>query len=215
MRQIVDNSEIEFQILKNRLLKIFFLVFCFTQISWGNSPVLSDSSKIVFAKKIENFKFRDINDSQYFSGADIQVFVFLDTECPISQRYTNDVQELSAKFQALGVSFFGVFPTANVHEDDLKVFGIKYNLTIPFVIDKFHYLTKLLNATVTPEVFVLGKNQEILYQGMIDNKYYDLGKSRKQASEFYLLNALEVILKNQKSSIPYIQAIGCDIERIQ
>ncbi len=191
------------------------MITSFSQFSWGNGIALPDSIKIISAKKVENFKFRDIKGKQYISGQNVQVFIFLDTECPISQRYTSYLQELSAKFQQSNVSFFGIFPTANVHEDDLKVFGEKYNLTIPFVIDKFHHITKLLDATATPEVFVLGKNQEILYQGMIDNKYYDLGKSRSQASEFYLVNALEAILKNQKPQIPYIQAIGCDIERIQ
>jgi peroxiredoxin len=201
--------------LRTRLLKITFLIISFSQFSWGNCFVLSDSIKIVSAKKVENFKFRDMEGMQYVSGQNIQVFIFLDIECPISQRYTSYLQELSAKFQQSNVSFFGIFPTANVHQDDLKVFGGKYNFTIPFVIDKFHHITKLLDATATPEVFVLGKNQEILYQGMIDNKYYDLGKSISQASEFYLVNALEAILKNQKPQIPYIQAIGCDIERIQ
>ena len=191
------------------------MIISFAQFSWGNSFVLPDSIKVVSTKKVEHFKFRDIQGEQYTSGQNIQVFVFLDTECPISQRYTSYLQELSVKFQQSDISFFGIFPTANTHEDDLRAFGIKYNLSIPFVVDKFHHLTKILDATATPEVFVLGKNHEILYQGMIDNKYYDLGKSRNQASEFYLLNALEAILKNQKPQIPYIQAIGCDIERIQ
>jgi peroxiredoxin len=191
------------------------LIISFAQFSWGNGFVLSDSIKAVSAKKVEHFKFRDIKGEQYTSGRNIQVFVFLDTECPISQRYTNYLQELSAKFQQSDISFFCIFPTANTHEEDLKAFREKYNLTIPFIIDKYHHITKLLDAIATPEVFVLGKNHEILYQGMIDNKYYDLGKSRVQATEFYLVNALEAILKNQKPQIPYSQAIGCDIERIQ
>ena len=74
-------------------------------------------------------------------------------------------------------------------------------------------LTKRLDAKTTPEVFILNDKNKILYQGAIDNLYYDIGKKRPEASIFYLKDALNSIINKQKITIQKTEAIGCDIER--
>jgi hypothetical protein len=71
---------------------------------------------------------------------------------------------------------------------------------------------KQLGATITPEVFVLGKSQETLYSGRIDNWAYELGRKRKVITEHNLLDALNAIDKKQKIKITKTKAVGCYIE---
>ena len=73
-------------------------------------------------------------------------------------------------------------------------------------------LTKQLEASVTPEVFLVNAKQKIQYQGMIDNQFYTLGKSRNVATEHYLKDAINAFLSNQPIKINTTQAVGCDIE---
>ncbi|MFT5311332.1 MAG: hypothetical protein ACI8VL_002248, partial [Bacteroidia bacterium] len=79
-------------------------------------------------------------------------------------------------------------------------------------LDNGNQLAQNLGATVTPEVFVLNSESEIIYSGKIDNWVNDLGKKKLEVSEHYLEDALTAFIKgkpiNQKETTP----IGCLIE---
>lgn len=158
--------------------------------------------------------FKDLNNNEYKPVKNAtNVFVFLDTECPISQQYVRNLEDLRLEYSQKNTHFWAVFPTKGVTKEEIISFHKKYNFLYPSIMDYGKKLTQRLDAKATPEVFVLNDKNKILYRGAIDNLYYNLGKKRPVASIFYLRNALNCIIKHERMTLKVTQAIGCDIER--
>jgi len=191
-----------------KLYSTFILLIFVGKTSPTNNVIIPNSS-------ISNpapTKFRDINGKVH--QMQNKVFVFIDVECPISQYYTQSLQKLSTKYALVGFHFITVFPTKYTTEDDIISFNQKCNLTIPSVLDKFQIITKKLNASITPEVFVVNQDNIISYSGSIDDGYISLGKRNRKPKINYLEEALNSIIKNKKPLISHSNAIGCEIQRI-
>ena len=159
-------------------------------------------------------KVVDINRKLYTLRNKVCVFIFLDVECPISQYYTQNLQKLFVKYQMANIVFFTIFPTKYTHKAEIEFFNKKYELTIPSILDKFQNITKKLNATVTPEVFVLNKGGQIVYSGCIDNSFFALGKRNLTPKKLYLEQTLELLINNKVPQKSHVEAIGCEIQRI-
>ena len=193
-----------------KLYSLFILFLLPGKVFSSDIFVISDSIKT----KLVHLKIRDVNGKVYQIENRISVFVFMDVECPISQFFTKNLQTLSVKFAKEGIIFIAVFPTKYTNENEIKSFNNKYNFTIPSVLDKFQHITKLLNANVTPEVFVLNKKSEIVYSGCIDNSFFALGKLNLNPQKFYLEQTFELLINNKIPLKSHVEAIGCEIQRI-
>lgn len=167
------------------------------------------SSKLMILNKV-----KDINGVTYCLKNKICVFIFIDRECPISQFYTKILQNIYLKHAKREIIFLAVFPTKYTPVEDIKLFNKKYQLDIPSVLDDSQNITQKLNATTTPQVFVLNKKQEIYYYGCIDDSYFALGKRNLNPTKFYLEDALTSIIKDKKPIISHSKAVGCEIQRL-
>jgi thiol-disulfide isomerase/thioredoxin len=139
------------------------------------------------------------------------VFVFLSESCPICQSYTLPLKELHKKYGKKNIRFIGVFPNDDVTEKDLEAFKITYSIPFELKLDSSGALTKKLNATVTPEVFVEDGDGNIIYSGRIDDSFYAVGKRRKVVTTHELADALASYVSNKAVRQPKTQAVGCII----
>jgi thiol-disulfide isomerase/thioredoxin len=141
------------------------------------------------------------------------VFVFLSPECPLCHSYSALLNDLASKYKASNIEFVGIFSGVNYSNDEINKYLKEYSITFPTIIDKEYRFKYELNAKVTPEVFLVSKNNaEILYYGRIDNWAYALGKHRMKASEHNLKQSIELFLSNKPITNKYRNAIGCIIE---
>jgi hypothetical protein len=146
-------------------------------------------------------------------SSEIQVVIFMAVDCPITQKYLNRIKEIANQFSGKPVQFVGYFPVGLTKKES-TLFRNEYNIpnTIELRDDKKHEWTEMLDAKVTPEVFVL-KDKEVLYRGAIDNWFYELGRYRKEVTAHYLIDAIHAGLNNEKPSIKETEALGCFIQR--
>lgn len=141
----------------------------------------------------------------------IQVEFFLSAECPITLRYLHTINNIVEKDDYREVMFIG-YLMSTVKKPEVGEFKKDYNIS-----DKLMLKTRNVrqarkrDAKVTPEVFVV-VDSEVVYQGAIDNWYYGLGKARPVATEFFLIDALEAVLKGKQPGISKTQSVGCFIE---
>ena len=89
---------------------------------------------------------------------------------------------------------------------------MKYKLDFEMLFDDENQLARVLGATVTPEVFVLNSDSEILYSGKIDNWVSDLGKKKLEVSKYYLENALTAWRDGKAIESNRTEPVGCLIE---
>jgi len=144
---------------------------------------------------------------------EIQVAIFMAVDCPITQKYLNTIKEIANQYSDKSVQFVGYFPVGLTKRES-TTFRNEYSIpnTIELKDDKKHEWTEMLDAKVTPEVFVI-KNKQVLYRGAIDNWFYELGRYRKEVTAHYLIDAIQAALNNEKPSITETEALGCYIQR--
>lgn len=155
---------------------------------------------------IENLSFLSTDNSK----KPFIVLLFLGTDCPISQKYMNTVRNLSSKYKD-SVAFFGLF-TDSYSMNEILIFKKTYGIDFEMIKDNRNEFAKSLNATHTPEVFLIDLKGNIKYQGAIDNWFYELGKNRRTVTAHYLENAIKEVMLGKKITLNYTSPIGCFIE---
>lgn len=148
------------------------------------------------------------------AGDRATVFLFVNTECPISNRYAPLVNKYYQKYSGRGVAFVLVYCDPKEAPDTIRQHIEDYAYMCDFVCDFQHDLVRLTRATVTPEVAIFHTEPQeprLVYCGRIDNQYVDFGKRRPTASEHELQEVLDAILVDRY--VPFFRrlAIGCPI----
>lgn len=140
--------------------------------------------------------------------APLRVLIFLETECPISQKTTGRTQQLADTY-AGQVRFEAVFPAETITQSEAQAFAAAYALRLPYQLDPRHKLVKRYRVTTTPEVVLLSADGKVLYQGSVDDQFYRLGRARPTPTAFYLRDAIDAALTNQPIAIPRTTPVGC------
>ena len=142
----------------------------------------------------------------------LTVIYFLSPECPLCINYTLSLRQLDEHFGNDSLEFYGIFSKEWYFPQEVDEFTRKYGLAFTMLFDSDKALAATLNATVTPEVFVLNSRSEIVYSGKIDNWVNDLGKKKLEVSDHYLENALNSYLQGKEIGPKHTEPIGCLIE---
>ena len=141
----------------------------------------------------------------------LTVYVFLNTECPISQQYVRTLSTLHKQY-AVNATFVALFPSKTDSPRLVQQFRNEYGLSFAGKPDVKTTMARQLRAHVTPEVVVLDATGRVRYRGAIDNYFFDLGKHRPAATQHYLRDALNELLANEAVAVPETEAVGCLIE---
>ena len=145
-------------------------------------------------------------------GAVASVLIFVTHDCPISNAYARELERLRHDYAPQKFRFQLIYVDPDLKLDTLEKHNSEYGLTnYTSILDSSHALVKATGAAVTPEAVVVGANGKILYRGRIDNLYSAFGKSRGQATERDLRQALDAILKGRPVPNPRTKVIGCYI----
>lgn len=143
--------------------------------------------------------------------AQVQVCYFISPTCPICTFYTLEMRDIVADYAAHKVEFtaFAVGPLLT----DSMVAYFRKEYKIPFEVIRDDSMHRRLNATVTPEVFVMD-HDTVVYHGRIDDSFVRVGKRRAHVKNRELRNALDQLLANGAPiTANHVPAIGCIIEK--
>lgn len=139
------------------------------------------------------------------------VFLFLATDCPISNRYSPLIHRLETEYGPRRIAFRAVFSEESAQLATARKYLSDYGLDMIGLTDPSASLARQTGARVTPEAVVLSSQGAILYRGRLDDRYVDWGKTRPEATEHDLQDALEAILAGKPVLRPFTRALGCAI----
>jgi len=139
--------------------------------------------------------------------AELTVYVFTTTDCPISNRYAPEIQRLAAKFPTR-VKFVLVYPVPGDSAEKIAEHRQKFGYAVPFVRDVDQKLVKLTGVTVTPEAALM-QGTRLLYRGRIDDRYVDFGKDRPAPTTHDLEAAIDAAIAGKPIAVKETRAIGC------
>jgi peroxiredoxin len=185
-------------------LCLFLFIFAFFV-----SPILADDPV-----KVENFTLNDVNGKAHsladYKNSKAIVVMFIATQCPISNDYNNRMAKIYESYKGKDIAFLGI--NSNVQEDieEIKEHSKKNKFNFPVLKDEGNIIADKFNASVTPEIYILDSNFEILYHGRIDD-------SRKgdNIRNDDLKTALAEILEGKEVSNKRTKAFGCTIKRVK
>ena len=182
-------------------ISLLFSSFVYAQV--GDSLIIHSSLKTLEGKKF---------DFGGFTKNKASILVFMSPDCPISQKYTLTLREIAAKYKSQNIPVYLIFPGTYYTKKTIKEFTKTYLLDFPVLLDDKLKVTKLLQASITPEVFLFDDAGRVLYSGRIDNWFESLGKSRFVITERDLLLAVESYLKGEKIVVTKTKSVGCIIQ---
>ena len=136
----------------------------------------------------------------------IRVYYFISSKCPCSQAHfdhLNDLQKMYPQFEFVG---FHSNKSAK-RKNAIKHFE-QYKIDFPIIEDQGLVFANQFKAVKTPHVYVLGKDDQVIYQGGATNS-----RNPKRAKKFYLKEVLLALSKGEKSPYKVNKTLGCYIER--
>ena len=145
-----------------------------------------------------------------------RVTVFLYENCPIAQYMCGPLRDAYRYFcDTLNQEIFfrGFSPNAFSTPESLSDFIIKYDIPFNVYGDYDHTnnepgpYTQIYLPIVTPEVFI-EFNGNLVYRGMIDNSYEELGQW-SPPTENFLHDILMQLISGQEFVYSETEAIGC------
>lgn len=149
-----------------------------------------------------------------FDDSEIVVLAFLGTECPLAKLYGPKLDRIAKKYADQGVALVGVASNKQDSLTELTAYVHRYNISFPILKDVGNKLADELEASRTPEIFVLDQSRTVRYHGRIDDQY-GVGYARDKVGQSDLEIALDELLAGQPVSTPETKAIGCVIGRVK
>ncbi len=144
-------------------------------------------------------------------GDPASVFLFMRSDCPISNRYAPELRRLHESFAPRGVRFWLVYVDPQEKPESIQRHAEEYQVPGEIIRDSRHELVRLTGARVTPEAAVFDAGGSLVYRGRIDDRYPDFGKARAKPNRRDLMLALESVLQGDPVAEPETRAVGCFI----
>lgn len=166
--------------------------------------------------KIENFSITNYDGKNYNladalgSSGNGVIVMFWSTECPFVQPYNDRINDYAKEYSEKGFTVWAINSNGTESTDAVAEHAKKNGYVFPVLKDDKNVVADLFGASRTPEVFVIGKDNTILYHGRItDNKVASEQKSQD------LKIAVEEISSGKNVSVKETKSFGCGIKRIE
>ena len=166
-------------------------------------------------------KMKDISGKDY-SLKDLKkenglLVVFSCNTCPFVLGWEDQYPGLGELTKESQIGMVLVNSNAAKREGDdsleaMKKHAEKAGYNTPYVVDADNQLANAFGAETTPHVFLFDKNMTLVYKGSINDKYEDRDK---EASKFYLNEAISNLLAGKEIDPASTRQIGCTIKRVK
>ncbi|MFA3783745.1 thioredoxin family protein [Melioribacteraceae bacterium 4301-Me] len=187
---------------RNTFISLLFLIFSLINTK-ADEPI-----------KVTNFTLKDYNGKEHsltdYKNSKAIVIIFIATQCPVSNAYNERMEKLYQDYKDKNVAFIGINSNKQESIEEIAEHAKKHNLNFTILKDTGNKIADMFNASVTPEVFVLNKDFNIMYHGRIDDS-----RRGDNIQHQDLRKALDEILSNKNVSVKETKAFGCTIKRVE
>ncbi len=200
-------------LLRSRLYLLILLVSGAISLSFIPDPL--EDVEVDFG--LIGYRVQDVSGKIHRLGVEQDgvkpiACVFIDVECPISQRYIPTLNELSHYADSVGVIFYGIISDPSTSPKEAAEFQHEYAIDFPVLFDASGDIARQLKPKTLPQSYVLDVHNTILYSGRIDDGYVSPGKTRKVIRHHDLKEAIEAASERKIPASAFEEPIGCIFE---
>lgn len=142
------------------------------------------------------------------SAAKITALIFVSTRCEVTESYAERLQQLYADYAGKSVQFMFIDSNAPEAVAEIDVYGNAHGWKFKVFRDESNRLADVLNAQVTPEVFLFDQDGTLAYHGRVDD-----ARIVKNVKTNDTRSALDAMLSGTKPPSAETKAFGCTITR--
>lgn len=144
----------------------------------------------------------------------VRAFVFVSTECPISNGYIKTLNEIRAMIAKSGkeAELFGVVSDPMVTRTQALKHFAEFNVEFPILFDSSGLLAQVLKPSHIPEAFVLDRDGKLAYRGAIDNSWEAIGRRRLKAEKEFLADTIKLASNGKLVVVAETKPVGCLFE---
>jgi peroxiredoxin len=162
--------------------------------------------------QVSDFSITNYDGNTYTlstSGGSATVVVFMSTECPFVQPYTDRLNALVSDFSSQGIVIWGINSNSTESTEDVQAHAAGKGYTFPMLKDNESTVAVQFGAERTPEVYVIdNKTMTVVYHGRIDDD-----KEASKVTSQDLKNALTQFLNGETITVAETKAFGCTIKK--
>jgi hypothetical protein len=147
----------------------------------------------------------------FASATRARVFIFVRTDCTISNRYAAELDRITKEFKKENIDFWLVYPDPETTAQQIRTHMVQYGFSLQPLRDPQHEMVKLAKAVTSPEAAVFDMDGKLIYRGRIDDLWVDPGKARPEARTHDLEDVIAAVIAGQKIAQPETRAVGCPL----
>ena len=189
-------------------LLTFAIVITFFTNSFSNDK----ADAISIGDKVTDFTIVNYDGANYTlsnSGAKATVIIFMSTECPFVQPYTDRLIELNKQFAESGIVIWGINSNSTEPTEEVMNHAKEKGYTFPILKDENNTVADMFGAARTPEVFIIdNSSMTLVYHGRIDDN-----KEADKVTSNDLQTALNEFVSGQPIANNQTKAFGCSIKK--
>lgn len=142
------------------------------------------------------------------AGEKFTTVIFCSYRCPCSDGYIDRLQQLRTRYEPRGVRFVAIHANSDETMEGMSGYIQRKEYPLPVYRDDMTAAADMMQATVTPEVFVFDPDWMLRYHGRIDDD-----KSGFFVEEESLRLALDTLLSGRDLLHREKISLGCAITR--
>lgn len=159
-------------------------------------------------EKAPQFKNLPTADGKKISLSDVDakavVLCFTCNNCPVAVAYQDRFVEFTKKYKDKGAAFIAI--NVNTGEDlqKMKTRAEEAGFNFPYAYDASQTTAKEYGAKVTPHIYVLDQDRQVVYIGSFDN-------AQNNPTEHYVADVVDSVIAGKKPTVQGKKAFGCGI----
>jgi len=135
------------------------------------------------------------------------VALFVLRDCPISRKYSPEIQRLIRDYP--GVSFRVVLTDPDANPAMARADAAEFSLHCPVLVDRNRIWAKASGVTTVPTAALFDKSGRLVYRGRIDDRFPALGVELAQPRRKDLRLALEALRTGKPIATDRTPVVGC------
>lgn len=148
-------------------------------------------------------------------GENGTLVIFSCSTCPYVRAWEDRYLTISELAKELNIGMIAVNPNEATRDQgsslaDMKKRADEIGYTFHYALDKDHKLADAYGATRTPHVYLMNKDNVLVFVGAID----DNSRSAADVENTYLADAMNELASGKAISQATSRAIGCTIKRL-
>lgn len=180
---------------------------------------LTPSNMLDLGTRAPEFKLIDTVTNQLCSYQDIRgergtVVMFICNHCPFVVHVIDEIVRIANDYRVLGFGFVAISSNDIVAypQDGPEMMwqnARKNNFTFPYLLDENQQVAQDYKAACTPDLYVFGPNDKLVYRGQLDNSRPGNGIPVNGRD---LREALDNIFNSKPQSTTQKPSMGCNIK---